>query len=91
MRVLFELDVPHASAHLPDVAEMFLTLALDDRANGRRWVLPHTAPVTQHEVQRAVADGVGTAAGHGRLAPGIVWLAGRFDKDLQEMMAVRDQ
>lgn len=91
MRALFELDVPHAFAYLPDVAQMFLTLALDERADGQRWVLPHTDPVTQREAQQVVADSLGTAPRHGRFGPAMIWLGGRFDRDLRELLVIRDQ
>lgn len=91
MRALFELDVPHAFAYLPDVAEMFLTLALDDRADGHRWVLPHQPPVTQREAQRMVAAAAGTAPRHGRLGPLALRLGGLVERDLRELLAIRDQ
>lgn len=91
MRALFELDVPHVFAYLPDTAEMFLTLALDERADGQRWVLPHRAPVTQREAQRMVAGALDTAARHGRLGPALLRLGGLFDRDLREVLAIRDQ
>lgn len=91
MRALFELDVPHAFAYLPDVAEMFLTLALDERADGRRWVLPHQPPVTQREAQRMVAAAAGTVPRHGRITPIMLRLAGLVDRDLRELLVIRDQ
>ena len=91
MRALYEPDVPHAWAYLPDMAAMFLTLALDDRADGRRWVLPHTEPATQREVQRLVAEAAGVPARHGTYGPAMMWLGGVLDRDVREVRVVRDQ
>jgi nucleoside-diphosphate-sugar epimerase len=91
MRAIYDLDVPHVFAYLPDMAELFLTLALDSRADGRRWVLPHGAALTQREVQRLVAEAAGVAPRHGVYGPLAMWLAGRFDKDIREVVAIRSQ
>ena len=91
MRAIYDLDVPHAFAYLPDMAAMFLTLALDDRADGRRWVLPHGPAPTQREVQRLVAGAVGIEPRHGVYGPVMMWLGGRFDKDIREVVEIRSQ
>jgi nucleoside-diphosphate-sugar epimerase len=43
------LDMPHSAAYLPDLARAFVTLATDDRADGRIWHLPHAPAVTGRE------------------------------------------
>lgn len=91
MRAVYELDVPHVFAYLPDTAEMFLTLALDPRADGRRWVLPHGEALTQRQVQQLVADAAGRPARHGRYGPAMMWLGGLLDKDIREVRVVRAQ
>ena len=91
MRALYASDVPHAWAYLPDMAAMFLTLALDGRGDGRRWVLPHTEPATQREVQQLVAGAAGVPARHGTYGPAMMWLGGLFDTDVREVRVVRDQ
>lgn len=91
MRALYAPDVPHAWAYLPDMAAMFLTLALDERADGRRWVLPHGEAATQRHVQELVAEAAGTAAKHGTYGAAVLWVAARFDKDIREVTVVRNQ
>lgn len=91
MRALYDLDVPHTFAYLPDMAQLFLTLALDERADGRRWVLPHGPARTQREVQTLVAEAVGVTPRHGVLGAAAMWLGGRFDKDVREVVAIRSQ
>ena len=91
MRAIYDLDVPHVFAYLPDMAQLFLTLALDARADGRRWVLPHGPATTQREVQRLVAEAAGTTPRHGVYGPVLMWLGGRFDKDIREVVAIRSQ
>lgn len=91
MRAIYELDVPHAFSYLPDAAEMFVTLALHQRAYGRRWVLPHAPAITQREVQRLVADAAGVPARHGRYGPAAMALAALVDRDIREVRQIRDQ
>lgn len=91
MRAIYELDVLHTFSYLPDAAEMFLTLALDDRADGRRWVLPHAPAMTQRQVQAMVADAAGVEPRHGRYGPLMMWLGGLFDRDIREVRVIRDQ
>lgn len=91
MRAIYELDVPHAFSYLPDAAGMFLTLALDERADGRRWVLPHAPAITQREVQALVAEAAGVGPRHGRYGPLMMWLGGLFDRDVREVRAIRSQ
>ena len=91
MRAIYDLDVPHAFAYLPDMAAMFLTLALDARADGQRWVLPHGPARTQREVQRLVAGAAGVEPRHGVHGPVTLWLGGLFDKDIREVTVVRTQ
>lgn len=91
MRAIYDLDVPHVFAYLPDMAELFLTLALDERADGRRWVLPHGPATTQREVQRLIAEAAGVTPRHGVYGPVMMWLGGRFDRDIREVVAIRRQ
>ena len=53
------IDVPRTLHHVEDVARALLTLAGDDRADGRAWILPCAPPLTPRELARRV----GVAAG----------------------------
>lgn len=53
------VDVPRTLHHVGDVARGLVTLATDDRADGRAWILPAAPPLTPRELVRRV----GTAAG----------------------------
>ncbi|MGY1806703.1 NAD-dependent epimerase/dehydratase family protein [Blastococcus sp. SYSU D00669] len=89
--VVGDPDVPRGWSYIPDVAEVLVTLAEDERAHGRAWHVP-SAVRTQRQ---ALTD---LAAALGRTAPevsGIPWgllrAIGPFSPKMREVLDVRHQ
>ncbi|MGY1617131.1 NAD-dependent epimerase/dehydratase family protein [Geodermatophilus sp. SYSU D00691] len=89
--VVGDPDVPRGWSYIPDVAEVLVTLAEDERAHGRAWHVP-SAVRTQRQ---ALTD---LAAALGRTAPevsGIPWgllrAIGPFSPMMREVLDVRHQ
>ena len=68
VRVLGSADQPHSWTYIPDVAQLLVAAAVDERAWGRVWHVPTNPPRTQRE---AVHD-LCTAAGLPPVAVGTV-------------------
>jgi len=49
VRVLGSADKPHSWTYIPDVAQLLVTAATDERAWGRLWHVPTNPPRTQRE------------------------------------------
>jgi len=50
VRILADLDRWHSFIYLPDFARFLVNLALDDRAYGQVWILPHMEALTYREL-----------------------------------------
>jgi nucleoside-diphosphate-sugar epimerase len=83
-QVFLDGDQPHTFAYLPDAARGFATLVERAEADGRAWILPATAPVTQRELLTDLASLAGRGAKLGRITPAMLWAAGLFDAQLRE-------
>ena len=57
--VIGDPDARRSWAYLPDVAATLATLGTDDRALGRAWHVPNTAPRSQREALEDVATAMG--------------------------------
>ena len=57
--VIGDPDARRSWAYLPDVAATLATLGTDERALGRAWHVPNTAPRSQREALEAVATAMG--------------------------------
>ncbi|HJY24282.1 MAG TPA: NAD-dependent epimerase/dehydratase family protein [Actinomycetes bacterium] len=49
VRVVGSADEPHSWTYVPDVARTLVTVAADERAWGRRWLVPTNPPRTQRD------------------------------------------
>jgi nucleoside-diphosphate-sugar epimerase len=49
VRVVGSADEPHSWTYVPDVARTLVTVATDERAWGRRWLVPTNPPRTQRD------------------------------------------
>ncbi len=56
------VDVPRTLHHVDDIACGLATLAEDDRADGRAWILPAAPPLTPRELVHRVAAAAGRPA-----------------------------
>ena len=59
--VIGDPDARRSWAYLPDVAATLATLGTDERALGRAWHVPNTAPRSQRQALDDLADGLGVA------------------------------
>ncbi|MFW3171827.1 NAD-dependent epimerase/dehydratase family protein [Geodermatophilus sp. CPCC 206100] len=90
--VVGDPDAPRSWAYLPDVAETLVTLATDERAPGRAWHVPSSAPRSQRQ-----AIGDLAAAMHVPPVPvsGIPWAVlrgiGVVSPMMREVVDVRHQ
>jgi nucleoside-diphosphate-sugar epimerase len=53
--VLGDPGAPHSWTYLPDIAAALATLGADERAWGRAWHVPTSAPMSQREIYTALA------------------------------------
>jgi nucleoside-diphosphate-sugar epimerase len=80
------LDMPHTFTYTGDVARALIALGRDDRAWGRAWHVPSTAPVTMRELVRRTARVGGFAEPTVRGIPGpVMYASGWFNKFAKEM------
>ena len=87
-QAFIDADQPHTFHYLPDAARAFATLVERPEADGRSWILPAAPAITQRELLTLVADEAGLAPRIGRIAPGMLWLAGLVDSQLREAREV---
>jgi nucleoside-diphosphate-sugar epimerase len=90
-RAYLDADQPHTFHFLPDAGRCFATLAERPEADGRPWILPAAPPVTQRELYTTLGRVLERELRIGRITPAMLWLAGRFDRELREAGEVTDQ
>ncbi len=90
--VVGDPDVRRSWAYLPDVAATLATLGTDERALGRAWHVPTTAPRTQREALGDLAAAMGAPAPR---VSGIPWpvlrAVGLGVPMMREVVAIRHQ
>lgn len=90
-RGFIALDEPHMFHYLPDAARGFAELVERPEADGRAWILPAAAPVTQRELYTILGRVLGRELRIGRVTPAMLWLAGLWDAQLREAREVVPQ
>jgi len=90
--VVGDPDARRSWAYLPDVAATLATLGTDERALGRAWHVPTTAPRTQREALADLAAAMGAPAAR---VSGIPWpvlrAVGVAVPMMREVVAIRHQ
>ncbi|SDG12410.1 Nucleoside-diphosphate-sugar epimerase [Blastococcus aurantiacus] len=90
--VVGDPDVRRSWAYLPDVAATLATLGTDERALGRAWHVPTTAPRSQREALADLAEAMGAPAVR---VSGIPWpvlrAVGLAVPMMREVVAIRHQ
>ncbi len=82
------LDVPHTWTSIADVAQALVTVARDERAWGRAWLVPSNPPLTLRELARRFAVVTGSRAPRLTRVPyPALWTAGLFVPLLRELRA----
>ncbi|MBI4883947.1 MAG: NAD-dependent epimerase/dehydratase family protein [Actinobacteria bacterium] len=59
--LLGDLDVPHSTTYVPDVARTLVAIAEDERAWGLPWHVPNAPARTQRQLVEALANAAGTS------------------------------
>jgi nucleoside-diphosphate-sugar epimerase len=91
MRIMLAGDQPHTWHYLPDVARGFVTLIERPDADGRVWILPAAAPLTQQQVADLVNSMLGNPVKVRRLTPGLVALAAVVSRQAREGRKIAHQ
>jgi nucleoside-diphosphate-sugar epimerase len=86
------LDVPHSWTSIGDVAKTLVTVATDERAWGKAWLVPTDAPLTVRELSERFTKVVGAPAPKLATVPyPVLWAAGLFSPMLRELRTTRYQ
>jgi nucleoside-diphosphate-sugar epimerase len=86
------LDVPHSWTSISDVAKTLATVAADERAWGRAWLVPTNPPLTVRELAERYARAIG--APEPKLTPvpyALLWTVGLFSATMRELRTTRYQ
>lgn len=86
------LDVPHSWTSITDVAKALVTVANDERAFGKAWLVPTNPPLTVREIANRFARvrGLGEPKLAGVPYP-ILWAMGVFSPMMRELRATHYQ
>jgi nucleoside-diphosphate-sugar epimerase len=86
------LDVPHSWTAIADAVRTLVTVAVDERAWGRAWLVPSNPPLTVRELAARFAAVMGAPAPKlSEIAYPIFWTAGLFVPLVRELRATRYQ
>jgi nucleoside-diphosphate-sugar epimerase len=86
------LNVKHSWTSIQDVARTLATVAIDERAWGRAWMVPTNEPLTVRELSDRFASVNGAPKPKVSAIPyPILWTYGLFDKFVKELRATRYQ
>src|SRR3954464_8898078 len=90
--VIGDPDAPRSWAYLPDIAATLATLGTDERALGRAWHVPSTAPRSQRQAIGDLADALGvTRVPVSGLPWPVLRAIGAVSPLMREVVAVRHQ
>ena len=87
-RIFIDGEQPHSFHYVRDSARAFTTLVEQPAADGKVWVLPGAAPVTQRELIELLSAHVEREVKVSRISPAMLWLVGLFNRDLREAREV---
>lgn len=82
------LDVPHSTAYLPDIARAYVTLGTSDLSDGEIWVLPHPAPITGRRFLDLVNAALTRPLKTGLVSKSMLLVAAPFHKISREALGV---
>jgi nucleoside-diphosphate-sugar epimerase len=86
------LDQPHSWTSTNDAASMLVTAAADERAWGKAWHVPTTAPLTVRELAHRFTDVVGLPTPKLTEIPyPVLWAAGMVNPMMRELRTTRYQ
>jgi hypothetical protein len=86
------LDVPHSWTAISDAARTLVTVAVDQRAWGKAWLVPSNPPLTVRALATRFAAIFGAPAPKLSALPyPVLWAAGLFDPLVRELRTTRYQ
>src|SRR3989440_10962943 len=86
------LDVPHSWTSIGDAATTLVTVATDERAWGKAWLVPTNPPLTVRELAHRFAAVAGAPEPRLTSVPyPLLWSAGLFSPTLRELRTTRYQ
>jgi nucleoside-diphosphate-sugar epimerase len=86
------LDVPHSWTSISDVAATVVAAAADERALGKAWLVPTTAPLTVRELATRFTSVNGLPPARlAQLPYAVLWTAGLFSPTIRELRTTRYQ
>lgn len=86
------LDVPHSWSSTFDAATTLATIATDERAWGRAWLVPTHEPLTVRQMAKRFAEVAGAPAPKLSQVPWpVMWAYGLFDPTIKELRTTRYQ
>ena len=84
VNLLGKADVLHSFSYVNDIGASLAILGTDERGLGRPWHAPSPAALTQQEFVAILAKVLGKPVGYRTVNTAMVWLLGRFIKELAE-------
>jgi nucleoside-diphosphate-sugar epimerase len=86
------LDVPHSWTSITDVAATLVTVAADERAWGKAWLVPTNEPLTVRQLAERFTEVNGTPPARLTQLPyAALWTAGLFSPMIRELRTTRYQ
>src|SRR3954447_15655966 len=86
-----DLDAPHTWTCTDDVAALLVAAAYDERAWGRVWHVPSTAPLSIRELSAIAAAQLGTTPKLTAMPSPVLWTAGVFSPMAKELRETQHQ
>src|SRR4051812_13041874 len=86
-----DLDAPHTWTCTDDVAALLVAGAYDERAWGRVWHVPSTAPLSLRELSEIAAAQLGTTPKLTAMPSPVLWTAGVFSPKAKELREPQHQ
>lgn len=86
------LDMPHSWTSISDVAKTLITVAQDERAFGRAWLVPTNPPLTLRDIANRFARVRGLSEPKLSAVPyPVLWAMGLFSPTMRELRATNYQ
>jgi nucleoside-diphosphate-sugar epimerase len=86
------LDVPHSWTSITDCAEALVTVATDERALGRPWLVPTNPALTVRQLATRFAEVNGAPSAQVTAIPyPVMWASGLFNPMIKELRTTRYQ
>lgn len=89
---LLNVKVPHSFTYVPDAGKALYMLAKKEEAYGQTWHLPTAGnPPTVEEFIKIAAEAMGTNAGYSTFNKALMWIAGLFNRPIEELIEMSYQ